>query len=391
MVISAANRLNIVKEYYFSLKLKEISSLRNKGRNILNLGIGSPDLAPSSATIEALVKTAQQPTNHGYQSYIGKLELRQAMSDWYAQIYGVELDANAEILPLMGSKEGIMHISMAFLNSQDGVLVPNPGYPTYASVSNLLNAQISNYELDETQDWQPNWEQLEQQDFSKIKIMWINYPNMPTGANASDELFERLIFLAKKHRFLLVNDNPYSLILNDTARSIFQHKGAKSVALELNSLSKSHNMAGWRVGMLAGRKDYIQTVLKVKSNMDSGMFAGIQMAAVEALKNTERWHEEQNAIYRERRTIAFQIMDALDCTYSTNQVGLFVLAKVPENIVDVAIWMDKLLYEAGIFITPAFIFGTKGERYIRLSLCSKQAILKEALQRVRVFVGEKVI
>ena len=390
MIISAANRLNIVKEYYFSVKLKEISKLRSEGRNILSLGIGSPDLAPSSKTIEALVKTAQQKTTHGYQGYVGRPELRNAMSEWYANIYGVELDANNEILPLMGSKEGIMHISMAFLNAQDGVLVPNPGYPTYSSVSNLLNAKIHSYELDETQDWQPNWEQLERLDFSNIKIMWINYPNMPTGANASDELFERLIFLAKKHQFLLVNDNPYSLILNDTPRSIFQYKGAKSVALELNSLSKSHNMAGWRVGMLAGRKDYLQTVLKVKSNMDSGMFAGIQMAAVEALKNTKAWHEEQNAIYRKRREIAFQIMDALDCTYSTKQVGMFVLAKVPDSVQDVAVWMDKLLYEAEIFITPAFIFGTKGERYIRLSLCSKQEVLKEALQRIKVFVGEKV-
>jgi len=390
MIISAANRLNIVKEYYFSVKLKEISKLRSEGRNILSLGIGSPDLAPSSKTIEALVKTAQQKTTHGYQGYVGRPELRNAMSEWYANIYGVELDANNEILPLMGSKEGIMHISMAFLNAQDGVLVPNPGYPTYSSVSNLLSAKIHSYELDETQDWQPNWEQLERLDFSNIKIMWINYPNMPTGANASDELFERLIFLAKKHQFLLVNDNPYSLILNDTPRSIFQYKGAKSVALELNSLSKSHNMAGWRVGMLAGHKDYLKTVLKVKSNMDSGMFAGIQMAAVEALKNTKAWHAEQNAIYRKRREIAFQIMDALDCTYSTKQVGMFVLAKVPESVQDVAVWMDKLLYEAEIFITPAFIFGTKGERYIRLSLCSKQEVLKEALQRIKVFVGEKV-
>jgi len=271
------------------------------------------------------------------------------------------------------------------------VLVPNPSYPTYTSVSNLLDAEINSYELDETQNWQPNWQQLEQQDFSKIKIMWVNYPNMPTGANASDELFERLIFLAKKHHFLLVNDNPYSLVLNDEPRSIFQYKSAKSVALELNSLSKSHNMAGWRVGMLTGRKDYLQEVLKVKSNMDSGMFAGIQLAAVEALKNDNTWHEEQNAIYRKRKTLAFQIMDALECTYKINQVGMFVLAKVPEAVADVALWMDKLLYEAGVFITPAFIFGSKGNRYIRLSLCSKQEILKEALNRIKAFVGEKVI
>ncbi len=385
MIIQPANRLNIVKEYYFSRKLREIREMREAGKDVLNLGIGSPDLAPSQGAITALTETALNDNNHGYQSYTGIPELRTAISNWYERVYGVAIDFKNEALPLMGSKEGIMHISMAFLNEGDGVLVPNPGYLTYSSVANLLGAKIHPYTLKEANNWEPNWAALEELDLTSVKLMWVNYPNMPTGADATDALFAKLIAFAKKHELLIVNDNPYSLILNPQPRSIMQQEGAKEVALELNSLSKSHNMAGWRVGMVVGDYAYLSNILKVKSNMDSGMFLGIQKAAIAALNNTTQWHQSQSFIYQQRRQVARQIMDELGCKYNENQVGMFIWAKVPDAIEDVAVWMDELLHQANVFITPGFIFGSSGERYIRLSLCSKRAVLQQALDRVRSF------
>lgn len=382
MIIQPANRLGKVEEYYFSKKLKEIRQLNAAGKNIINIGIGSPDLAPSKETIKALTTTAEQKQHHGYQGYVGIPALREAIATWYDKIYAVAVDSTQEVLPLMGSKEGIMHISMAFLNAGDGVLVPNPGYPTYSSVSRLLQAQIHTYDLDENKNWQPKWEELEKMDLSNIKIMWVNYPNMPTGADATQAVFEKLVAFGKKHNILIINDNPYSLILNKQPKSILQIEGAKEVALELNSLSKSHNMAGWRVGMLLGKAAYLQTILRVKSNMDSGMFRGIQEAAVQALQNPITWHDTQNEIYANRRKVAFTIMDMLGCTYNENQVGMFVWAKIPNHIQHVEKWVDDILYKAEVFITPGFIFGTAGERYIRLSLCSEIAVLETVKERL---------
>lgn len=389
MIISTANRLQSVTEYYFSHKLREIRQLQDKGMDIINIGIGSPDLAPSKATIQALTDTALQGNNHGYQSYTGVPALRQAMANFYADTYQVALDPVTEILPLMGSKEGIMHISMAFLNPGDTVLVPNPGYLTYSSVAKLVQAEAISYPLDEQNNWQPDWNYLENLDLEKVKIMWVNYPNMPTGADACPKIFKKLIAFAKKYKILIVNDNPYSLILNPSPKSIHQTRGASEVALELNSLSKSHNMAGWRVGMVTGRADYIQAILKVKSNMDSGMFLGIQKAAIQALQNPTSWHSTQNNIYRQRKTLAKTILQTLGCTISSNQVGLFVWAKTPDHIQNTKDWVNELLYKAQVFITPGFIFGSAGERYVRLSLCTSEARLQEALQRIQQFVGER--
>ncbi len=383
MIIPPANRLNTVEEYYFSQKLRQIRELQASGKNIINLGIGSPDLAPAPQVIDALYNTAQQDNTHGYQSYTGIPELRYAMSNWYKRTYKVELNPDNEILPLMGSKEGIMHLSMAFLNTQDAVLVPNPGYPTYSSVSNLLEAKTIYYPLTEKNNWQPDWDFLENTDLSGVKLMWTSYPNMPTGANGSLSLFEQLVRFAHKHRILLVNDNPYSLILNPKPISILQVDGAKEVALELNSLSKSHNMAGWRVGMVAGSADYISNILKVKSNMDSGMFLGIQQAAIAALQLPLSWHEEQNNIYQSRRYLANQIADELNCTYDAQQVGMFLWAKVPDVVNNVGDFVDNILHNAHVFITPGFIFGSAGERYIRLSLCSPIEKFIEAHQRIK--------
>lgn len=383
MIIATANRLNTVKEYYFSTKLKEIRQLIQAGKPIINLGIGSPDLPPSTETISALQSCAQQSAAHGYQSYTGTPELRKAISHWYKQTYQVGLNYEQEVLPLMGSKEGIMHLSMAFLNPGDGVLVPNPGYLTYTSVAKLLNANIISYDLQES-GWLPNFKAIEKQnDLSKVKIMWVNYPNMPTGANATTALFQQLVAFGKKHQILIVNDNPYSLVLNPKPQSILQTAGAKEVCLELNSLSKSHNMAGWRVGMLCGAADYIKAVLKVKSNMDSGMFLGIQKAAVKALQNSPTWHAQQNQQYAQRKQIATQILSTLGCTYQTQQVGMFIWAKIPNTVTDVIQWTDEVLYKTNVFITPGLIFGSAGKHYVRISLCSKLDTFQQALKRVQ--------
>lgn len=383
MIIQPANRLSDVQEYYFSKKLKEIRELNSSGKNIINLGIGSPDLAPSAETIEALVETAEQTNSHGYQSYTGIPELRNAISSWMASTYGVAFKAENEILPLMGSKEGIMHISMAFLNPGDKVLVPNPGYPTYTSVANLMDAEIELYDLDEENGWNVDVQRLKEKDLSKVKLLWLNFPHMPTGARADLEVLQELINLAKEKQFLIVNDNPYSLILNPTPRSIFNLEGSKEVCLELNSLSKSHNMAGWRVGWLSGAPEYISTVLRVKSNMDSGMFLGLQKAAVKALSNPMHWHEDQNNIYAKRRKLIEEIFDYLNVKYNPNSVGMFVWAKVPESVDSVEKLVDDILYKANVFITPGFIFGSNGERFIRASLCASQETIQEALSRIK--------
>ncbi len=383
MIIETANRLKSVKEYYFSRKLKAIRKFVEEGRDIINLGIGNPDLMPSQESIDQLIETASQNNTHGYQSYVGIPKFRQAISEWYQRTYAVELSADNEILPLIGSKEGIMHISMAFLNKGDKVLVPNPGYLTYSSVSNLVEAETLVYELDAQNNWQPNWAQLETLPLDEVKIMWVNYPNMPTGANASFAVFEKLVAFAKKHKILLVNDNPYSLILNEHPMSIHQVEGSKEVALELNSLSKSHNMAGWRIGMLSGAADHIQAVLKVKSNMDSGMFRGLQEAAIKALGNTKEWHQTQNAIYQKRRKICERILEELQCPFDVQQTGLFLWAKIPDWAENGEKFSDYILDNTDVFITPGFIFGSAGERYLRISLCAKEERLEEALQRVR--------
>ncbi|MBX2969695.1 MAG: aminotransferase class I/II-fold pyridoxal phosphate-dependent enzyme [Cyclobacteriaceae bacterium] len=381
-MIETATRVQNIEEYYFSKKLAEVRSLDTPKLKVINLGIGSPDLAPAKPVIDALTASAQRPTSHGYQSYKGVPEFRRSISDFYNRTYDVILDPETMILPLMGSKEGILHISMAFLNEEDEVLIPDPGYPTYASVTKLVGAKPRTYTLNENLNWGIDLEQLEQQDLSRVKIMWVNFPHMPTGRIASRDELQALVNLARKHNFLIINDNPYSLILNEQPISILSTEGAAEVALELNSLSKSHNMAGWRLGWVAGRKEYIDAILRVRSNMDSGMFLSLQHAAVEALKNDASWFAELNSIYANRKMLAHQILDALACTYSSNQSGLFVWAKVPDEIADVEQWIDQILYGAKVFITPGFIFGQAGNRYIRLSLCSSEQQLKEAHQRI---------
>lgn len=383
MIIQPANRLSDVKEYYFSKKLAEIRKLNAEGKNIINLGIGSPDLAPSDETIKALTETAELSTSHGYQSYNGIPEFRGAISQWMNSTYGIDFNPENEILPLMGSKEGIMHISMAFLNPGDKVLVPNPGYPTYTSVSNLVDAEIEFYDLDENNGWNVDIEALKQKDFSKVKLFWLNFPHMPTGAQADNKVLKELISLAKEKEFLIINDNPYSLILNPNPQTIFNLDGAKEVCLELNSLSKSHNMAGWRIGWLTGASEYISTVLRVKSNMDSGMFLGLQKAAIKALSNPMQWHDDQNKIYAERKKLIGEIFDYLNVAYDPNSVGMFVWAKVPDSIESVEKLVDDILYKANVFITPGFIFGSNGDRYIRASLCANEATIKEALNRIK--------
>lgn len=383
MIISPADRLNDVQEYYFSKKLKEIHSLNEKGKNIINLGIGSPDLAPSSESIEALCSTAKMDGSHGYQSYTGIPELRKSIADWSLSTYKTKLNPDSEILPLMGSKEGIMHISMAFLNKGDKVLVPNPGYPSYSSVSNLLQAEIAHYDLDENLGWNININSLRAKDLSTVKLMWLNFPNMPTGADANIDTLRELIALAKENKFLIINDNPYSLILNDKPFSIFQLEGAKEVCIELNSLSKSHNMAGWRIGWLAGDANYLNTVLKVKSNMDSGMFLALQKAAIKAFKNSQSWHAEQNDIYRERKELIGKIFDYLGVDFDKQGTGMFVWGKINSKYDNVQELVDKVLYEANVFITPGFIFGSNGDRFIRASLCAKKEVIEEAFNRIK--------
>ena len=379
--MKAANRLDTVQEYYFSKKLREVRALSTEGKPIINMGIGSPDLQPPAKVIKAIQQAVVIEGAHKYQSYQGLPEFREAVSDFYKNKYNVEVSSDHEILPLMGSKEGILHISMAFLNKGDKVLIPNPGYPTYTSVTNLVEASPVFYELTEENDWEPNFEQLEQDDLANIKMMWVNYPHMPTGAKATQALFEKLIAFGKKHQILIINDNPYSFILNNTPLSILSAEGAKETALELNSLSKSFNMAGWRVGMLLGANSLLQEVLKVKTQMDSGMFFGIQQGAISALKVSSSWFTEMNEVYKNRRKLVWKIADALGCSYDKNTTGMFVWAKTPEGV-KAENMVDDLLYNKDIFIAPGFIFGSSGEGYIRFSLCVSEEKIKEALERL---------
>jgi Aspartate/tyrosine/aromatic aminotransferase len=381
--IAPASRLNSVSEYYFSKKLKEVAKMNAEGKNVISLGIGSPDLPPSQVTLQTMCEQTMRSDVHGYQPYVGIPELRKGFSDWYKQWYNVDLDPNTEIQPLIGSKEGILHVTLAFVNPGEEVLVPNPGYPTYTSLSTLLGAKVVPYDLKEENGWMPNFEELEKMDLSNVKLMWTNYPHMPTGTRASMDLYEKLISFARKHNIVIVNDNPYSFILNDHPLSILSVPGAKECCIEFNSMSKSHNMPGWRVGMLASNAQFIQWVLKVKSNIDSGMFRPLQMAAAKALACDESWYTEINSVYRERRGLAGEIMHALGCTYDENQVGMFLWGKVPDSCENVETLTDKVLYEANVFITPGFIFGSNGARYIRLSLCCNKEMLAKALERIK--------
>ncbi|WP_106827821.1 pyridoxal phosphate-dependent aminotransferase [Parabacteroides pacaensis] len=381
--ITPAERVNSVSEYYFSKKLKEVAEMNAAGKNVINLGVGSPDLPPSEATIDVLCEQARHADTHGYQPYVGIPELRQGFADWYKRWYGVELDPKTEIQPLIGSKEGILHISLAFLNPGDGVLVPNPGYPTYSSVSKLVGAHLIHYNLKEENGWQPDFEELEKQDLSKVKLMWTNYPNMPTGANASLELYEKLVAFGTKHGIIICNDNPYSFILNDKPLSILSIPGAKDICIEMNSMSKAHNMPGWRMAMLGSNAQFVQWILKVKSNIDSGQFRPMQLAAAEALKAPEEWYRNMNRTYRNRRDLAGQIMHALGCTFDENQVGMFLWGKIPAEVESSETLANKVLYDANVFITPGFIFGSNGNRYIRISLCCKEKTLEEALNRIK--------
>jgi len=382
MNIKPANRLNSVSEYYFSAKLREVAEMNAAGKNVINLGIGNPDLPPSEATIKALCDEAQKPNVHGYQSYVGLPELRKGFADWYKKWYNVELNPTTEIQPLIGSKEGILHITLAFVNPGDSVLVPNPGYPTYTSASRICEANIISYDLDENNNWQPDFEALEKMDLSSVKLMWVNYPNMPTGANGSIELYEKLVAFGKKHSIMICNDNPYSFILNDEKLSILSVEGAKDVCIEMNSMSKAHNMAGWRMAMLATNAQFVQWILNVKSNVDSGMFRPMMVAAAVALQNTEEWHADMNKVYAKRREIAYKIMNTLGCTYDISQVGMFIWAKIPETYKDSGELADEILYGKNVFITPGFIFGDKGNRYVRISLCCPEPMLEEALTRI---------
>ena len=380
-MIKAAKRLDTVQEYYFSKKLREVSSLVAAGKPIINMGIGSPDLQPPTRVVEAIKNSLSDASAHKYQSYQGLPELRNAITTFYKNKYSVNTNPENEVLPLMGSKEGIMHISMAFLNEGDKVLIPNPGYPTYTSVTKLVGAEPLFYNLSAAHNWQPNYKELESQDLSDVKIMWVNYPHMPTGTNATLETFEKLVAFGKKHQILIINDNPYSFILNDNPVSILEVEGAKDTALELNSLSKTFNMAGWRVGMVLGNAVFINEILKVKSNMDSGMFYGIQKGAIEALQLSDAWFTAQNKIYEERRALIWKLADKLNCTYNKSSTGLFVWAKIPEGKKSEEV-TDAILYDKDIFITPGTIFGSQGEGYIRFSLCITTAIIKEAIARI---------
>ncbi|WP_271406159.1 pyridoxal phosphate-dependent aminotransferase [Tenacibaculum soleae] len=380
-MIQPAKRLKTVQEYYFSKKLREVRELAAAGKPIINIGIGSPDLQPPTKVLTAIQQSFNDAVAHKYQSYQGLPELRNAIAEFYKHKFKVTAKPEDEILPLMGSKEGVMHISMAFLNEGDKVLIPNPGYPTYTSVTKLVGAEPVFYNLSDTNNWQPDFEELEKLDLADVKIMWVNYPHMPTGTNATLKTFEKLIAFGKKHQILIVNDNPYSFILNDKPLSILQINGAKETALELNSLSKTFNMAGWRVGMVLGNASFIESILKVKSNMDSGMFYGIQKGAVEALHLSDDWFLNQNKIYEERRNLVFQLADKLNCTYNKNSTGLFVWAKIPEGKTAEQ-FADEILYQKDIFITPGTVFGSQGEGYIRFSLCVSAETIKAAINRI---------
>lgn len=386
--IQPAHRLESVQEYYFSRKLKEVASLNAAGRNIISLAIGSPDMPPSAATIETLCREAQRADAHGYQPTIGIAPLREAMAGFYQRWYGVQLDAQSEIQPLIGSKEGILHVTLAFVNPGEKVLVPNPGYPTYTSLSRLLGCEIVNYDLRPELNWQPDFDQLEAMDLSGVKLMWVNYPNMPTGAAAQRATYERLVDFALRHGIVVVNDNPYSFILAKQHLSLLQVERAKECCIEFNSMSKSHNMPGWRVGMLATNATFVNWILKVKSNIDSGTFRPLQLAAAEAYNNSDEWHDEANVkVYARRRELAGAIMDALSCHYDATQVGMFLWGEIPDAYTDAEELTERVLHEAGVFITPGFIFGSNGRRYIRISLCAKEAQLAEALTRIKAVFG----
>jgi LL-diaminopimelate aminotransferase len=383
MKLEVAGRLNGIGEYYFSQKLRQIDDLNKAGANVINLGIGSPDMPPHPEVIKVLQQEASKPTVHGYQNYKGIPAFRQAIAAWYQKWYSVELDANSEILPLIGSKEGIMHISMTFLNEGDEVLIPNPGYPTYKSATELAGGVCINYDLLESNEWQPDFHALESRDLSKVKIMWVNYPHMPTGKSASHELFEKLVKFGIKNNILICHDNPYSFILNNKPPiSLLSIQGSKEVVIELNSLSKSHNMAGWRIGMIAASPDNIEMVLRFKSNMDSGMFQPLQMAAAKALSLEEDWHTQLNKIYEARREKVYALLDSLNCIYDREQVGLFVWARIPANYVNGFQLSDQVLSDARVFITPGGIFGSNGNQFIRISLCTTEEKINEALLRI---------
>lgn len=382
--IKPAERLSLVSEYYFSRKLKEVAQLNAQGMDIISLAIGSPDMPPSQKTIDALCSVARKTDTHGYQPTAGTPELRRAMADFYARWYGVALDPSTEIQPLIGSKEGILHVTLAFVNPGDEVLVPNPGYPTYTSLSKILGAKVVNYDLSEHNGWQPDFDSLERMNLDRVKLMWTNYPNMPTGGAARMETYERLVDFARRKGIVVVNDNPYSFILNERPLSLLQVEGAKDCCIEFNSMSKSHNMPGWRVGMCATNAQFIQWILKIKSNIDSGIFRGIQLAAAEAYSNSDEWHREANInVYRRRRNIAEEIMHTLGCTFDPAQVGMFLWGKIPDSYVSCEELTEKVLHEARVFITPGFIFGSRGERYVRISLCANEENMRKALERIR--------
>ena len=386
MIIPVANRLNNVSEYYFVKKLEEIAKLNKEGKNVISFGIGSPDLAPSEESLKALADTANKPNAHGYQPYRGVPELREAISGFYKRTYKVDLNPASEVLPLMGSKEGILHLSLAFLNPGDEALVPNPGYPTYSSLTKLIGANVRYYDLKDENDWYPDLDALRKEDLSKVKIMWLNYPHMPTGTPPKREVFEKVIAFAKEKNILLCHDNPYSLVLpHNEPMSILSIPGAMDVAVELNSMSKSHNMAGWRIGMMLGKSEYLNAAMTVKSNIDSGMFLGLQQAAIKALSNSDEWHAKRNAIYNERREWVYKILDLLGFEYSKEQVGLFVWAKPkdPTAIPDIAAYVDKILHSTYVFFTPGEIFGSNGKKFIRLSLCVTAEKMKEAYERLQ--------
>ena len=390
-MIQPAERLSLVSEYYFSRKLKEVAQLNAEGKDIISLAIGSPDMPPSEQTINKLCEVAHDPSAHGYQPTMGTPELRKAMTGFYKRFYGVELDPAKEVLPLIGSKEGILHVTLAFVNPGDEVLVPNPGYPTYTSLSKILGAKIVNYNLRPENGWQPDFDELEEIAISqklkangRIKLMWTNYPNMPTGAPARMETYERLVQFAREHNIVVVNDNPYSFILNEKPLSLLQVPGAKDCCIEFNSMSKSHNMPGWRVGLCATNAEFISWILKVQSNIESGTFRGIQLAAAEAYQNSDEWHRMANIeTYARRRQYAEQIMDVLGCTYDPKQVGMFLWGRIPDIYNNVEELTERVLHEARVFITPGFIFGSNGERYIRISLCAKEEKIQQALERIK--------
>ncbi|HBO27284.1 aminotransferase class I/II-fold pyridoxal phosphate-dependent enzyme [Culturomica sp.] len=387
MIIQPANRTNSVNEYYFSRKLQEIDEMNRQGEKVINLGIGSPDMAPAADVVDALVHGAQNPDNHAYQSYKGLRDMRMAFADWYRKYYQVELDADHEIQPLTGSKEGILLLSLAFLNKGDKVLVPDPGYPTYSSATLLTEAEVVPFDLKEENGWMPDFDALEKSDLSGVKMMWVNYPNMPTGARANLQLYRKLVDFGLKHRILICNDNPYSFILNEEHLSILSVDRAKECCIELNSLSKAHNMAGWRIGMIAGAADVIANVLKVKSNMDSGMFKPLQLAAVKALAQPASWYITLNKEYQERKKLAGDIFDMLEVSYDKSSGGMFLWGKVSDTWKNGEELSDFILKRARVFITPGFIFGSNGDRYIRISLCAKQPVLREVAGRIKKSLG----